>query len=473
MSADLLLINSNRVKPAVAPLAIEYLAEAATDSGLEVSFLDLCFALDAHATLAEELLKASPRVIGITFRNTDDCYMATQHSFVPELADVVRTIRENSEAKIVIGGAGFSAAPEGVLQRTGGDFGVVGDGERPLVALVAAVRDGEGWDAIPGLMWREVGELRTNAPRWEGFGQAGLRRITVDNKRYFREGGQGGLETKRGCNQQCVYCADPLSKGAHLRLRPPAAVADEMENLVAQGVDVLHLCDSEFNVPKSHAEEVCGELMHRGLGERVRWYAYLSPAPFDAGLARLMRRAGCVGINFGTDSGDARVLASLGRRHSPNDIREAVLACKDVGIAVMLDLLLGVPGETLESVTNTLMLMKELDPSCVGVAIGVRVYPGTPLARALMSGGSPAPGLVCREEPAGDLCLPTFYLEPRIADDIVAHTKRIVAGDERFFVGGPDDTQVDYNYDDNRELVDAIAGGARGAYWDILRRGPD
>jgi len=123
---------------------------------------------------------------------------------------------------------------------------------------------------------------------WQAFGQEPLRRRTIDNLRYFREGGQGNVETKRGCNQHCIYCADPAGKGTHLRLRPPEAVAGEIRNLLAQGVDVLHLCDSEFNIPGEHARAVCDELIRQGLGERARWYAYLSPTPFDVDLARRM-----------------------------------------------------------------------------------------------------------------------------------------------------------------------------------------
>lgn len=468
MSPDILLVNTNRTRPPVAPIALDYLAEAAQDSGLSVELLDLCFADSPEQAIVEKLTSVSPRLIALSFRNTDDCYMATRHSFIPHLAGTVQVLRKSSAAPIVVGGAGFSVTPEGVLRRTGIDWGIVGDGEGPLVALATALRDGTEWGSIPGLAWVD-GAFHANPPAWAPFGQQGLRRDTVDNVRYFREGGQGSIETKRGCNGACIYCADPHSKGSHARSRPPAAVADEVENLLSQGIDVLHVCDSEFNLPREHAVGVCEELAHRGLGERVRWYGYLSPAPFDRDLADLMRRAGCVGINFGTDHGDPAMLASLGRSYGSDEIRQAVAACKAAGIPVMLDLLLGSPGETLQSVETTLRLMQELDPTCVGVAVGLRVYPNTLLATRLQRDVAAWAGL-SRSEDSDDLSMPTFFLEPAISDEIMPHIKRIVAGDKRYFVGGPDDTQVDYNYDDNRSLTDAIAGGAKGAYWDILRK---
>ena len=63
-----------------------------------------------------------------------------------------------------------------------------------------------------------------------------MTRRWVDNRRYFREGGQAGIETKRGCPCRCVYCADPVAKGRQTRTRPPEAVADEVERLLEQGI---------------------------------------------------------------------------------------------------------------------------------------------------------------------------------------------------------------------------------------------
>ena len=182
-------MNPNRIRPAVGPLAVEYLAQAAEDAGLRLGFADLCFADDPFAELERALEETTPRLVGVTLRNTDDCTMATRHSFVGDHAAVVRAVRDHSEAPAVLGGAGYSVAPREVLAKTGADFGIVGDGEAPLVALARAIRDRSAWDDIPGLVWREGDGIRLNAPVWEPFGYTPLRRATLDNQRYFREGG--------------------------------------------------------------------------------------------------------------------------------------------------------------------------------------------------------------------------------------------------------------------------------------------
>jgi hypothetical protein len=250
-------------------------------------------------------------------------------------------------------------------------------------------------------------------------------------------------------------------------------VTQEVGNLLAQGADALHTCDAEFNVPPEHAKGVCRALIAAGLGDRVRWWAYCAPGFFDAELAGLMREAGCRGINFGADSGDPEMLRSLGRAHTPQDIRDARRLCRDSGLACMFDLLLGGPGETRESLRRSIELMRDVEPTCVGIALGMRLYAGTAAAEQVRRGGLDAQNSSLRGSVEGneDMAWPVFYLEASLGDDVVQYLRELIGGDQRFFFGWADEAQADYNYDDNQALVGAIGAGARGAYWDILRQG--
>ena len=170
-------------------------------------------------------------------------------------------------------------------------------------------------------------------------------------------------------------------------MRSPSQVADELELLAARGIDHFHLCDSEFNVPVWHAREVCSELANRGLGDRIRWYTYATPAGFDDELAARMRAAGCAGVNFGADAADARMLEALGRDFEVADLEATARACRKAGLACMFDLLLGGPGETRESIQRSIEGMKRISPDRVGISQGVRVYPGTRLAAMVIAAG--------------------------------------------------------------------------------------
>jgi radical SAM superfamily enzyme YgiQ (UPF0313 family) len=356
---------------------------------------------------------------------------------------------------------------------TGADYGIAGDGEAPLTLLAGALLAGDDLRGIPGLVWREEGGIRRNAP-WSGS-LADLprrQRSLIDDERYFREGGQAGIETKRGCDRACIYCADPLGKGHPVRTRTPVQVSDEFGALLSRGIDHVHLCDSEFNVPVEHAFAVCEEMRRRGLGERVRWYTYATPAGFTADLARAMRAAGCVGINFGADSGDDSVLAALGRDFSSDQLSVTAAACKQAGIVFMYDLLLGGPGETRQSIARTIELMKRISPDRVGVSLGVRVYPGTRLAALVLNEGPMARNANLQGAVEGNesFLRPVFYLSSELGDGAAAYLAGLVGGDRRFFFPTAEAGAEAYNYSDNQRLVDAIKSGYRGAYWDILRR---
>jgi radical SAM superfamily enzyme YgiQ (UPF0313 family) len=471
----LTLINTNRMVPAIGPIGLEYVAEAAALAGIEVSVADLALSAEPESALREHLGSRSPSLIGLTFRNVDDCFWPSAQWFVPDLAKLIQQVRTLSDASIVLGGVGFSVFAERIVEYTGADFGIRGDGEQATIELYRQLQGGRDFGQVDGLVWRQDGAIRSNRPAWPAEISLPARRRMVDNREYFARGGQCGFETKRGCNRQCLYCADPLAKGPVLRSRKPAEIAEEIESLAAQGVNVLHTCDAEFNVPRSHAMAVCEELIRRSIGEKVQWYAYLAVTPFDEELATAMRMAGCIGINFTGDSASEAMLRTYRQPHRREDLAAAVRLCRRNGIKVMIDLLLGGPGETPETIAETIGFIKQIDPDCAGASLGIRIYPGTGMAETMMRQGPLAenPGLRRKYTGEVDFFQPTFYISPALGRDPARLVKDLMGGDSRFFeptAEQPDAEATDHNYNDNTELVEAIRGGARGAYWDILHR---
>jgi radical SAM superfamily enzyme YgiQ (UPF0313 family) len=463
---DVALINTNRIKPPIAPIGLEYVAEVLHAAGHSPCILDLQWEDECQTAIEKFFHDREYELIGVSIRNTDDCAYSSRQSFFPEYESVMKAIRKNSAGSVVLGGVGFSCMPEQTAESLRPDAGLWGDGERLFADIATRMEEKKAWNDVPSL-------VRCSENRWvcapRSFPELGglpeMTRRWVDNHRYFREGGQVGIETKRGCPGKCVYCADPLAKGKMVRLRPPVHVAYEFERLVELGIDHFHLCDSEFNIPKLHAELVCEELIRHEKLKNVRWYTYCSPVPFSRQLAALMRRAGCVGINFGVDSGDRQILRRLRRDFSPEDIVDTASICKEVGITVMLDLLLGSPSESESSIVNTIDLMKKIDPDCVGVSVGVRVYPKTPLESMVKSDS--LKGGMSGDERGNE---PVFFMEQGIAHDIFEIIDRNIGEDSRFLFFDPSKPEVNYNYNANERLAEAISKGYRGAYWDILRR---
>ena len=360
------LVNTNRMRPPIGPIGIDYLAEALNAAGHRVEVLNLCREEDWRGAVAGYFSGPGCDLIGVTLRNTDDCAFTSRVSFLDDFAAVVDEIRLHSKGMIVLGGVGFSTMPERILDLCNIEAGIWGDGEFAITELADRIERNQDWHDVPNLVWRGDGGWHRNPPHRRSLDDLpAMSRSWIDNRRYFDEGGQAGIETKRGCLYHCIYCADPIAKGTTVRLRKPEAVADELEKLLEQGIDHIHTCDSEFNIPERHAMEVCREIVRRNFSEKFQWYAYCSPAEFSTELAGLMRKAGCAGINFGVDSGDAAMLKRLKRDFTPEDLSNAARRCREAGIKTMFDLLIGAPGESKESVTRTIELMKQAGPDRV------------------------------------------------------------------------------------------------------------
>ena len=257
-------------------------------------------------------------------------------------------------------------------------------------------------------------------------------------------------------------------------MRNPQNVAVELAGLYRREVTVFHTCDSEFNCPYSHAVAVSQAIIASGLGSKIKWYAYCSPEYFTEELADVMQKAGCVGIDFGADHGDDKMLRRLGHSYAADDLIRIREICQRKNIICMFDLLLGSPGETKESIAKTILLMQKIKPDRVGISLGVRLYPNTPLGRQILAASKKN----LRENPSlfGDtkenvsFLRPIYFCEAGLGEDVEDWLHGMVGEDPRFLLGRRTDANPDYNYNDNPELTKAIKQGHRGAYWDILRR---
>ena len=153
-SQQVLLVNTNRMRPPIAPLALEYIGAAIQAVGHQARVLDLCFADDADKATADAFAGKRTDLVAVTFRNTDDCYFASRRSFVEILATDVQRIRQYYDGPIVVGGGGFSLMPVALLNCVDADYGVRGDGEVALIELLRALSGEIQLSAVPGLVHR-------------------------------------------------------------------------------------------------------------------------------------------------------------------------------------------------------------------------------------------------------------------------------------------------------------------------------
>ena len=409
------LVNPNRLWPGVPPVALDYLAAELSRNGIGVRVLDLCHAKKPNDDIRAFFRANSPDLIGVTLRNMDDvvynCFLSR------EVKVLIDEIKRCSNAPIVLGGSGFSIAPELLLDYFDVDLGVVGEGEQAIVMLADKAGTSDLSD-VPGLIRRTPDGIRRNPLGCMDTSCLHVaRRGWIDHSRYAYKGGKrgsAGVQTKRGCPNRCIYCVVPNIEGRTVRQRDPKDIADEMENLAAAGVKRIFLADSELNYPLEHAMGVCEEIIARGLNERVTWQAYASPGNFDVRLARKMKEAGCDLLITTFDSGDDSILERLGKPFRTEDIVTTVRAIQEAGLTGPCCMTLGGPGETMETLLKTLQLAQSLKPMQVawGEPPGLRIYPDTPLADIVREEGfTPSnPNLRGKIEGNENLLEPVYYM---------------------------------------------------------------
>ncbi len=406
-----LLISPNieMLPDPVAPLGLAFLSSSLKAAGHEVGFLDLCFAENIEAGLKTSISNFSPEVIGLSLRNVDNVSWPDSVSYLPFYRRVIDLCRQLTHYPIFLGGAGFTLMPRAILNYLQADGGIAGEGEEAFPQILTSIAE-DGIGAFRGVQefLRDrsifspacIENLESlPSPDWEG----------VNLKEYFRRGGMGNLQTKRGCPFSCLYCTYPMIEGKRLRLRSPSRVAAEAESLVEKGVGNVFLADNMFTFPESHARNICRSFRQKGIS--LKWSCYAHPAFLSPSLAEEMKKTGCTGVEFGTDSGAPAVLSKLKKDFTPGQIRNATRVARDAGLEVCHSLSLGAPGETGDTLEETFSLMEEVTPTAVIAMVGLRVFPGTGLARLAVDEKMMSPD--------HDMLEPFFYVAPAVKDHIL------------------------------------------------------
>jgi radical SAM superfamily enzyme YgiQ (UPF0313 family) len=407
-----LLINANRMRTlmAVAPVGLGYVAEAARIAGHEVRLLDRMPPPGNHDALMELMRRFSPDVVGLSVRNVDNVVRQRLEAGLEGLDDLFRRIRrERPGAPIVIGGTAVSVLGKVVLDHLDADYAICGEGERSFPALLAALEQGRSPAGIPGVLLRTAAGAPGVPPApGGGFGPSGLERW-VDWRPYERMGATWPIQTKRGCSMPCSYCTYPAIEGRVQRCREPGEVVDEIERVMrTAGPRTFEIVDSTFNIPEEHALGFCQEILRRRLRVNLTTMG-INPSRVSPELFPLMRRAGFNSMMVSPESGSESMLRGLRKGFGLDRVTETARLARKAGIPGMWFFLLGGPGETRETVDETLQFILRELPGKRSVAVvftGIRVLPGTDLARDLLERG---------ELPADvDLAEPVFYQSPLV-----------------------------------------------------------
>jgi len=384
------------------PLGLGLVAAATRNAGHEVAFLDLLNEAEPDVAVPRAIKAERPEVIGISVRNIDDQVRDRPRFLLEQVKPVVEACRSRTSVPIVLGGAGYSIFPEAALAYLGADFGVRGDGEAVFPALLERLEKGGDPAALPGVHVAgrpcEDGPLFRDDldayPLWDRALSLAADPASPDL--------WIPVQSRRGCPNDCSYCSTAVIQGRTIRRRSPREVAEVVALLAEAGYPRFYFVDNSFNIPESHALEVCRWM--KALAPGAAWRCILYPHLVSEPLVRAMAEAGCVEVSLGFESGCGAILREMNKRFTPSDVRGASDLLAAHGIRRIGFLLLGGPGETRETVEESLGFAESLDLDFLKVTVGIRIYPRTPLAQRAVEERMIASG--------DDLLRPTFYLAP-------------------------------------------------------------
>lgn len=454
MKILLISVNRERMPAPVFPLGLAYIAGALRERSHSIEVMDLCFSQNVSGDLKEVLLRFQPGLIGLSLRNLDNLTYPTSFSYLKEAEEVISACRQFSSSKLVIGGSGFSLAPKELLQHLDVDFGIVGEGEEVLPILVNALEKDLPIPPSPHLLIKKG----TNALTVSGAQVSSLSgpdRSLFNGPRYLEEGGMLNLQTKRGCPFSCIYCTYPLLEGKKVRLREVDGVIEEIRHLIReQRTDYIYFVDDIFNYPVSFAEQLCRRIVEERI--EVKWSAFVSPGFLSEDLLKWMKEAGCVGVEFGTDSGSDRMLKHYKKSFTRADVVQASQLCSKLDVNHCHYLLFGGPGEDEETLEESFRLMDQLDPTAVIAMLGIRIYPGTELELLARS-----EAMIQRDT---NLIHPHFYIAPGLKGRLENIIQEKALERRNWIVPG-----LEINI--TQTLMEQIRRfGVRGPLWELVGR---
>ena len=422
----ILFISSNQCRLVFLPLPLglaSVVASVAPEH--EVQVLDFMFLDDPLARLDRVMAEFRPELVGLSVRNIDNQDSVHPEAYFPQVKELVDHLKELGPAPVVLGGAGFSVAPREFMEFTGADFGLVGEGEESFARFLPAY-PGRDWEKVPGLIWRQEGGLRLNPlqhiRRLDLLPRPALEHFTP--RLYEETPGSAGLpglipvQSRRGCPMQCVYCTTPRLEGAATRAWAPEQVASWLAHWHEQwGLTRFYVVDNIFNCPPSYGRRLCRAIKELRLP--LEWSCLINPAFPDAELFHLIRAAGGAMVQVGNESGSELVLTGLGKGFDRNQVELTLKLLEAADLPYTCFLLLGGPGETPETVQESVAFLERYEPKLVNLKVGIRLHPGLPLHRLAL-----AEGVV---QPADNLLWPRFYLAPAIREWIGDYLKELTA----------------------------------------------
>jgi radical SAM superfamily enzyme YgiQ (UPF0313 family) len=235
--------------------------------------------------------------------------------------------------------------------------------------------------AVKGLVWRSGGEYRQNPdrpfiPSLDALPLPIYDLLPLSAYRMpLMKGPFCFVLTSRGCTAGCKYCIKHVSYQWSVRLLSPERVIQEIRLLYDRGIRNIHMYSDLFTVNREQVMGICELILKEGL--KIKWTCNSRVDYVDEEMLKLMGRAGCWMISWGIESGNELILKKAAKGASPKKAHQALTWARNAGIKNWGYFIIGLPGETVETIRETIDLSKTL-PLEIALFHVAAPYPGTP-----------------------------------------------------------------------------------------------
>jgi anaerobic magnesium-protoporphyrin IX monomethyl ester cyclase len=410
MKVLLIQIYSPKKTVAVYPIGLAYLSTALLEHDVRIFDQNLFPPDDLAHETAQSLLNFNPEVVGISLRNIrlydreEDKYLFSFHP----LTTTLKTVRQiNPSVFLVAGGPAFSLFPLHFMRHEPEiDFGIFLEGEESFPQLLRHIDTPE---KVKGVFLRKGGEVVFTGehpfPRFETFPKP---RRDLISPQLYKGDYAIGIQTKRGCPLRCIYCNYVFLTGSSQRLRPHEKVVDEIEHLVERyGVREFSFVDNVFNIPVTHAKNICQEIIKRGV--QVRWSAWFNEEFLNEEFLALVLKAGCTKFEFSPDGYSNDSLRWLNKNIQTKQIVNTYQLLRKKPVQIVYNFMQEIPGQNILQLLGLAIFTLRLKIFLRGrVQINFNklgIEPNTRLEKMALREG--------RITPDTDLFHPTFYLHEK------------------------------------------------------------
>ena len=276
------------------------------------------------------------------------------------------------EVKIVFGGIGTTFLWKHLLKHFMViDYAILGEGEYSFLNLIQYIENGnyEGINDIKGIAFR-LGEkcVKTSDP--EVIQDLDI--LPMPSK-YFEF---QHLSSSRGCPANCTFCGSPQFWGHKVRFHSPEYFVEQLERLYCKGITFFYVSDDTFTMRKNRVIQICKKIIEKDL--KITWFAISRVNYVNEEMLYWMRKAGCIQISYGVESGSEKIRNVLNKNIKTDDIKRAFALTTKYGILARAYFIYGSPGENWETIQETIDLIHQIKPLSTIFYI-LDIFPGTAL----------------------------------------------------------------------------------------------